>query len=371
MLDQAGPPEAVTADRSSACAPAKLVSLTRLRLLFIGWVVVYHADLLLGALREVPVAGAVSARGYLGVDGFFLLSGFVLVLGYAARPPRGPAGWARFVRDRAVRIFPLHLTALALLAALLGLAVAAGAPVNEPARFGASEFWLQALLLHAWETTELHAWNSPSWALSAIWAGYLAFPALLTAALRAGRPALGAIALAAALSLAALEASAPAGVGLNHTLHLGLVRFGLEFALGLSLARLWLLGALPRDAALRGPAGGLAAAGLALGLDTVTVLGLASLIAHLAAKESGTAAPRPAQPRGLAWRLGDASFGIYLSWVFIEAALVLLLRATDPAPAARLALVAAALAAALALGWLAWRLVEVPAASWLAARLRR
>ena len=36
-----------------------------------------------------------------------------------------------------------------------------------------------------------------------------------------------------------------------------------------------------------------------------------------------------------------------------------------------LALVAAALAAGLALGWLAWRLVEVPAASWLAVRLPR
>ena len=90
-------------------------------------------------------------------------------------------------------------------------------------------------------------------------------------------------------------------------------------------------------------------------------VGLAALVARVAL------ARREADPpRDLAWRLGEASFGIYLSWVFVEAALVVALRLADPGAVARLALLPAGLAASLALGWLAWRLIELPAAQALA-----
>jgi peptidoglycan/LPS O-acetylase OafA/YrhL len=80
------------------------------------------------------------------------------------------------------------------------------------------------------------------------------------------------------------------------------------------------------------------------------------------------ASQRP--PRDVIWRLGEASFGVYLSWVFVEAALVLVLRLVEPGQAGRLALMAGGLAATMALGWLAWRVVELPAARWLAPRER-
>jgi peptidoglycan/LPS O-acetylase OafA/YrhL len=337
----------------------RLAALTRLRALLIFWVLLYHLELPLRALAGSAVAERVALKGYLGVDGFFVLSGFALFLGYRNRPPLGLAGWADFVRRRAVRIFPLHLAALALLVLLVAAAMLAGARVNEPQRFGWWELLTQALLVNAWETTSQHAWNYPSWALSAIWAGYLAFPALLTAMLGRGAAASVVLIAACLAGLAWLGAGAD-GAQLNRTLHLGLVRFGLEFMLGIALARLVTARAVGAWFATA-TALLLVPLGLALDLDVAVVAGLAALVARL-----GMEAPGKAAPRDLLWRLGEASFGIYLSWVFVEATLVVALRLGDPGIAGRLALMAAGLAASAALGWLAWRLVEQPAARRLA-----
>ena len=338
-------------------AQARLASLTRLRLLFIGWVLIYHLELALNALPGVPLLEPVVLRGYLGVDGFFVLSGFALFLGYHARPPAGLAGWARFVAGRAARIWPLHAMALVALAALVAAVVSLGQQIEEPDRFGLNAFVLQALLLNAWETSELHSWNYPSWALSAIWAGYLAFPLILAGILRL-RPA--AMAWLAATSLAGLFllAARDPGAGLNWSLHLGLVRFACGFVLGITLARLFVAGAAPLAAAQAGLL--LLPAGLAIGSDPLVVAGMAALILFCAVRESGR--PAMARPRDLAWRLGEASFGVYLCWVFVEGALVLVLRVAEPSQAERLLLMVGGLGLTLALGWLAWRLVEVPAA---------
>ena len=339
--------------------PERLAALTRLRAFLIAWVLVYHLELALRALGGFHVAEAVALKGYLGVDGFFVLSGFALFLGYRHRAPVGLAGYAGFVRRRAERLFPLHLAALGVLVLLLGVAMLAGLRVNEPQRFGAYELLMQALLLHGWETTAQHAWNYPSWALSAIWAGTLAFPLLLP--MLAARGASGCWAIvAAAMGGLFWLGTLMDGAQLNRTLHLGLVRFGLEFVLGLALARLVTLRAVP---------GGIAAAavlflplGIWAGQEVVAVAGLAALVTRL-----GMEAPGRAAPRDLAWRLGEASFGIYLAWVFVEAALVVLLRVAEPGQGARIALMGGGLAVSAALGWLAWRCVEVPAARRLSA----
>jgi peptidoglycan/LPS O-acetylase OafA/YrhL len=354
---------------AAGTAPPRVAALTRLRLLFIGWVVIYHLELALGALRGVPVAEAVIRKGWLGVDGFFLLSGFALWLGYHRRPPSGLRGYAWFLGRRLAKLYPLHALALLALAALVGLAALTGLRVNDPARFGMRDFWLQALLINGWETTDVLAWNYSSWALSVEWAGYLAFPLLLAAVLAAPRAVLLAVPPLALAALLALGARDPRA-GLNLTVHLGLLRFAFEFVLGLALGRLcvdsWRPGAAARAAL--GIAGLCVPGGIALGMDAVTVAGLVALIAGLYWREVARPAPA-APPHDLAFRLGEASYGVYLCWIFVEAALVLLLRVIDPSPPARLALMGAALGVNLAAGWLAWRLVEVPAQRWLLARM--
>lgn len=348
----------VYADKPRLQRPNRLAALTRLRVILISWVLIYHLELALNALPALPVAEMVAMKGYLGVDGFFLLSGFALFIGYRHRLPVGLGGWADFVRRRAERIFPLHLTMLLGLVLLVGIAQAAGVVINEPQRFGAWELVTQALLVHAWETTAMHAWNYPSWALSAIWAGYLIFPVLLAPAL-VMRIASCWVLLAGCVAGLWLLAMTDPLAQLNRTLHLGMVRFVLEFLMGIAVARLLVARAIAAGPALAAVL--LIPAGIAVGEDVLVVVGLAALVARL-----GMEAPSPEPPRDLMWRLGEASFGIYLCWVFVEGALVMLLRAVEIGPEMRLVLMPAGLVASLALGWLAWRLVELPAARRLA-----
>lgn len=352
--------DAMHARYAVPAATGRLPGLTRIRVLLIGWVLVYHLELALHALGGTGVFELVALRGYLGVDGFFLLSGFALVIGFTHRPPQGWPGWLGFMRDRLVRVMPLHLVLLAALVLIVGAAAAAGVAVNNPERFGLRELALQAVLLHAWETTSEHAWNYPSWALSAILSGYIAFPLLLAGLSHLTRGATWALLGAAFLALAYLGSINP-WLALNYTLHLGLVRFALEFVAGMALARLVMGRALPRPVATAGLA--LVPVGLATGADVLVVAGLAALVARAA-----LAPAEVAPPRDLLHRLGEASFGVYLTWVFVEAGLVMLLRLADPGMAGRQLLIVAGLAATFLAGWLAWRLIEVPAARLLSRR---
>ena len=99
--------------------------------------------------------------------------------------------------------------------------------------------------MNAWETTSHHAWNYPSWALSVEWAGYLAFPLLIALLGRLPRAAVPVVPLAGLAGLGLLAGWVPE-YGLNYTLHLGLLRFALEFLMGLGFGRLATEALLPR-----------------------------------------------------------------------------------------------------------------------------
>ena len=85
--------------------PENLKPLTTMRFFAAAWVVLYHYWPLLVA-GEKP---ALVARGYLGVELFFVLSGFILSHVYLESFGARTFSYGRFLWARLARIYPVHL----------------------------------------------------------------------------------------------------------------------------------------------------------------------------------------------------------------------------------------------------------------------
>lgn len=213
----------------------ELRALTSIRGIAAWFVVLFHIRLSLGGL-PAPVS-AVLAKGYLAVDFFFLLSGFVLWMSWSERL-RGGGSIPEFLRRRVARIWPLHLFMLGVGVALALLLRATG---RETPHFPLAELPIHIALLQNWGFTAL-AWNDPAWSISCEFAAYLLFPLLVLAIdwRRVPTPAILAAITALLLLLHAiftLRGATALGQGISR---LGMVRCLLEFACGTAVAALWL-----------------------------------------------------------------------------------------------------------------------------------
>lgn len=141
-----------------------------------AWIVVlYHirASLPLPA----PVI-AVLARGYLAVDLFFVLSGFVLWLTWERRfAAQGTRAVGPFIAKRIARVWPLHAVILGATVAFALTIELSGRPL--PAHYRWNELPLHLLLVQNWGFTRDIGWNDPSWSISTELAAYLAFAGVL------------------------------------------------------------------------------------------------------------------------------------------------------------------------------------------------
>ena len=149
-------------------------SLTGIRALAAFLVLLLHAD------QNIPIGVAsagVLARGYLGVDLFFLLSGFILTFVYfeSLRKPTAQA-FKIFMWHRFIRLYPVHITVLAALVFVVLMAGRFGLTLRAPEAFTFDTLPWQILLLHGWGFSDRVSWNVPSWSISAEWFAYLCFP---------------------------------------------------------------------------------------------------------------------------------------------------------------------------------------------------
>jgi peptidoglycan/LPS O-acetylase OafA/YrhL len=146
-------------------------SLTAIRGIAALWVVTHHFRPHLECVS--PALGSIfnGYMGYTGVDIFFVLSGFILTLVYADLTR---SGLKDFALRRVMRIYPLHLTVLAVMAATAFI------PGFWP---GYLIDWhdlpAQVLLLQPYLGRSLFEWNSPSWSAGVELFCYLLFPAAL------------------------------------------------------------------------------------------------------------------------------------------------------------------------------------------------
>ena len=156
-------------------APEHFTALTSMRGIAAWWVVFYHFR---DHLPQGGVLQNVAAHGFLAVDLFFVLSGFVLQLSYARYfTCLTLTGVRAFAVARFARIYPLHFfMCIAFLANVLSILVfSKQASVGD--RYTLSSYVLNIFLVQAWGLTDGLTWNAPAWSISTEFAAYLLFPA--------------------------------------------------------------------------------------------------------------------------------------------------------------------------------------------------
>ncbi|MGP7796434.1 acyltransferase family protein [Sphingomonas sp. CLY1604] len=317
----------------------ELRALTSLRGIAAWLVVLYHIR---GGIAGLPPAAeAVFAKGYLAVDVFFLLSGFVIWLTWHERL-RDPAAIPHFLQKRIARIWPLHAVMLGMAVALALLLRATGR--DDPA-FPFAQLPLHLALVQNWGFTDTLRWNDPAWSISCELAAYLLFPLLVLSLdwRRVPTPVL--IATAAALLLAlhlAMNGAATLGEDIRRY---GLVRCLIEFAVGSILAALYLRRPLLRWTAT---VAGLATAGWATGLPETLAAPVTFAAALLTLGLTAGLPHHPLEGRAIHC-LGEISYATYLSHFLLWKAFKLPLAAPALSPPLVALYLALVLAASLAL----------------------
>ena len=159
--------------------------MTPLRGIAALWVVVFHYCWHFPALHPDRYTGAVY-KGYLAVDLFFMLSGFVISHVYHRVFAQQVTGqhYRDFLKARVARIYPLHLTVLLLFVTTAVAERAAVyayggsfAPIPLVGERSLGAFFANLLMLQGIWAREL-SWNDPSWSISLEFLAYLLFPLL-------------------------------------------------------------------------------------------------------------------------------------------------------------------------------------------------
>lgn len=182
-------------------------------------------------------------KGYLWVEFFFILSGFVLTYVYGARWREfwRVRPYVRFIETRLARLYPLHFVMLfVILFMMLTLRAIAARhgylsiyderyhPINTWPTFIANLF-----LVQAWNIFPYLSWNGASWFVSVEFLLCLLVPVYFTLA-RGGAWAAAALIVAGAAWLAFLATTSKHGLDL--TFHNGIWRGMAAFAIGVGLA---------------------------------------------------------------------------------------------------------------------------------------
>jgi peptidoglycan/LPS O-acetylase OafA/YrhL len=340
--------------------PHDLGGLTSLRGIGALMIVLFHFGAFGG---DVPLIerSAFFDKGYLWVDMFFMLSGFVIAHVYGATfdGQVDSASYWRFMWIRFARIYPLYaFTLLGFVALALVRHALRGKDVFDQEHTIAALF-VTAALIQAWGVFDIYGWNPPAWSISAEVVAYFVFPFLAVVAVRS-RLAWSAVLVLAIVVLGILGAG-PHGLqvpaGLNVALCLS------QFIIGMALYRARdavARSAVPVDVLLVLTALLLVLA-LHFGAADLIVVALFAPLIYLMPAARGFAR-RLSNARPLVF-LGDISYSVYLMHDLVLVACTRLVGDLQ-SPLHQTLGVLTVIAAAT----LTWRYVEWPARDWLRAR---
>ncbi len=187
---------------------------------------------------------AFAGKGYLWVEFFFALSGFVLIHVYGTRAHSlfRLHGFLTFLKTRLARLYPLHLATLLFVLAIVLITRAIAPLTGEMSIFDQpyhpivsfKTFVANLFLVQAWNLFPYLSWNAPSWFVSVELLLCILFP-VYAAVARGGRRR-GILLIVAGVSGLAALAATSGEHGLDITFRNGIFRGMAGFAAGAGLA---------------------------------------------------------------------------------------------------------------------------------------
>jgi|SRR5579863_991076 len=221
-----------------------LSNLTPLRGIAALWVVVFHFSEIVAKFVSTKYS-LLLTKGYLMVDLFFILSGFIMMHVYGKKFQSGLSvkNFREFIVARFARVYPLHFFTLMI---LILLAASSGGwnIVQDPKAISTN-----LLLLHSFGIHKIFTWNVPSWSISAEWWAYLVFPLIVLFIYRKKGMAIAILGFFVILTYLAImfwiprvnifDPAAPPHRNLDVTFDYGFLRGLAGFILGLLLYRLY------------------------------------------------------------------------------------------------------------------------------------
>jgi peptidoglycan/LPS O-acetylase OafA/YrhL len=155
--------------------------LTSLRGIAALLVVLFHIKLYLADIAPARPLVPLLSHGYLAVDFFLVLSGFIMAYKYhdTFRTQVG-THFFDFLAKRIARIFPLHAFVMLAYIAIPVTLYATGREYDQ-SQFGLYQFVNKFLLVDLWTFDQISwkSWNVPSWTISAELLAYVLFPLLM------------------------------------------------------------------------------------------------------------------------------------------------------------------------------------------------
>lgn len=157
--------------------------LTGIRGLAAFIVVFYHIEAYIAPYFNQKLFTIIQ-HGYLAVDFFFILSGFVIAFNYFDRlviPNKTKI--YHFYLKRVARIYPLHLLLLLAYLSVPIVYIFFGkdlSTISGGNKFSIDGFVFSLFLMQSWGIVENLTWNVPSWSISTEMMAYLLFPLMVT-----------------------------------------------------------------------------------------------------------------------------------------------------------------------------------------------
>lgn len=217
--------------------PLDIKPLTGLRFIAAFWLLLYFfwGRLDIGGRDQF----ALIEKGGMGVDLFFILSGFILAHVYGPQVENKTFHWRSFLWARLARVYPLHIACFLVMVGLWFVAKATGAEIDVRA-FDVSQIPAHLLLVQAWGTVQSDGWNFPAWSISAEWFAYLTFPLTFAFAALFRKAPLAGLAIAVGIFWILVAFAHQNGMVLvNMTWQGGALRIVPSFIMGIAL---WMLG---------------------------------------------------------------------------------------------------------------------------------